>query len=173
MPGGQSSDVAIERKRLGHAAEQMEANNAGRFRVARNMLAREQRLDLRSKAECPAVVCCVERFDAVGVACKEDAAPHLVPDCECEHATEPMHHLGAVARVEVQERLRVGGRAEACTLGFELHTQLRIIVNLDIEHNDGAAALSCHRLGSAVGKIDDRKASMPQAAMPVPTPPGA
>ena len=113
MAGRQSTNIAIERKRLGHAAEQMEADDAGRFRIARNMSAREQRLDLRGEAECPAIVCRVERLDAVGIARKEEATPRLVPDGESEHATEPMHHLGAVARVEMQQRLRVGGRAEA------------------------------------------------------------
>src|SRR5207253_5394003 len=136
MPGGQSSDIPIERKRLRHAAEEMEANNAGRFRVARNMTTREQSLDLRSEAKCPAVARCIERFDAVGVTCKEDTAPHFVPDCECEHAAESMYHLGAVASVEVQERLSVGSRAEARALDLELHTQLRIVVDLAVEHDD-------------------------------------
>ena len=82
-----------------------------------------------------------------------------------------MHHLGAVARVEMQERLRVGGRAEARAVGLEVHAQLRIVVNLAVEHDDETAVFTCHRLGSTVGKVEDREPSMPQAAAPVRGPP--
>src|SRR4029077_7364990 len=116
--------------------EQIEADHAGWFRVARNLSAGEQRLDLRGEAECPAVVCGVERLDAVGVAREEEAAPRLIPDGECEHAAELVHYLGAMTRVEVQERLRVGGGAEARAVGLELGAQLRIVVDLAIEHDD-------------------------------------
>jgi len=45
-------------------------------------------------------------------------------------------------------------------------------VDFAIEHNDETAVFTGHRLGSAVGKVDDRKPSMPEAAMPVRAPPG-
>ena len=123
------------------------------------MTAGKQRLDLRGEAECPAVVCGVERLDAVRVAREEEAAPCFVPDCECEHAAQPMHHLGAMTRVEVQEHLRIGGRAEARAVGLELDAQLRIVVDLAVEHDDEPAVFTDHRLRSALGEIDDRRAA--------------
>jgi hypothetical protein len=46
MASGQSPDIAVKREWLRHAAEQMEADNTRRFRVARNVTARKQRLNL-------------------------------------------------------------------------------------------------------------------------------
>ncbi len=69
---------------------------------------------------------------------------------ESEHATEPMYHLGAVVRVKVQERLCVGGRTEAHAVVFEFRAQLRIVVDLAVEHDDETVVFTCHRLGSTV-----------------------
>ncbi len=113
VPGRQGANVAVERKRLGHASEQMKAGNSRRLGIARNAAAREQSLDLRGEAERPAVVCGVERLDAVRVASMKELVPVLIPDRETEHTAQPVHHRCAVARVEVQKRLRIGGRPEA------------------------------------------------------------
>jgi hypothetical protein len=84
-----------------------------------------------------------------------------------------MYHLGAVTRVEMQEHLRVGGRAKAGALCLEFGTELRIIVDLAIEYDDETAVFTGHWLGSTVGEVDDRKPSMPEGAMPVRAPPGS
>src|SRR5262245_33106269 len=56
VASGQRPYLAIERERLGDAAEQVEANEARRLRVARYAAASEKRLHLRGEAEGPAVV---------------------------------------------------------------------------------------------------------------------
>src|SRR6202050_2748015 len=96
----------------------------------------------------------------------------LVPDGKRKHSTKPMYHLGAVTRVEMQQHLRVGARAEAGAVRLEFGTELRIIVDLAIEYDDEAAVFTGHWLGRTVGEVDDRKPSMPESAMPVRAPPG-
>src|ERR1700691_2549074 len=96
---------------------------------------------------------------------------HLVPDSKSEHPTKSMYHLGAMARIEMQEHLGVGGRAEAGAVRLEFGAELRIIVDLAIEYDDETAVFTGHWLGSTVGEVDDRKPSMPEGAMPVRTPP--
>jgi hypothetical protein len=54
---------------------------------------------------------------------------------------------------------------------LELDAQLRVVVDLAVEHDDETAVFTCHRLGSTVGKVDDREPSMPEAATPVRGPP--
>src|SRR5580693_8478503 len=100
MAGRQRSDIPVKRKWLRHAAEQMEADHTRWFRVARNVAACKQRLNLGGKAERPSVVCGVKRLDAVRIACKEKATPRPIPYDESKHATEPMHHVSAVMRIE-------------------------------------------------------------------------
>jgi hypothetical protein len=50
VAGGQRADLAIEGKGLRHAAKQVEADEARRLRIARDALAREQRLHLARNA---------------------------------------------------------------------------------------------------------------------------
>ena len=58
-------------------------------------------------------------------------------------------------------------------VGLELRAQLRIVVDLAVEHDDETAVFTRHRLGGAVGKVEDRQPTMPEAATPVRAPPGA
>ena len=71
MPSRQSTNFAVEREWLWHAAEQVKPDKPGRFRVSGNAAACLQRLDLRGEAETPAIICGVKRFDAVGITRKE------------------------------------------------------------------------------------------------------
>src|ERR1700733_10908641 len=96
----------------------------------------------------------------------------LVPDGKRKHSTKPMYHLGAVTRVEMQEHLRVGGRAEAGAVRLEFGTELRIIVDLAIDCDDEPAVFAGHWLASTGGEGDDRQPSMPEGAMSVRAPPG-
>src|ERR1700680_533941 len=125
---------------------------------------REQRLDLRGEAKGPAVVRCVEGLDAVRISRQKKATPLLVPDSESKHAPEPMYHLGAITCIEMQERFRVGSRAKVGAVPLELSAELRIVVDLAVEDNDKLTVITCHWLGSSVGKVDDRKPSMAQTA---------
>ena len=98
VPGRQGANIAVERERLGHAAEQMKAGDPRRLGIARNPAAREQCLDLRGEAERPAVVCGVERLDAVGVAGEKELAPLSRPRSRkrtCRAAGAPSQRRGA------------------------------------------------------------------------------
>jgi hypothetical protein len=53
-----------------------------------------------------------------------------------------MYHLAAVTLVEMQKCLRVGGRAEVGAVRFEFSTELRIVVNLAVEHDDKPTVLT-------------------------------
>ncbi len=57
-------------------------------------------------------------------------------------------------------------------VSLEFSAQLRIVVDFAVEHDDETAVAAGHRLGSTVGEVDDRKPSMPEAAMTVRGPPG-
>ena len=151
----------------------MKAGNPRRLGIARNPAAREQCLDLRGEAKSPAVVCGVERLDAVGVAGKKEFAPHSIPDGEGEHAAQPVHHRGAVARVEVQKRLRIGGRAEARAGSLEFCAQRLVVVDLAVEGDDNIAVHTRHRLGCAIRQVEDRQPPMPKPAAPAGAPPDA
>src|SRR5205823_5297636 len=155
------------RKRLRHAAEEMEADQSGRLRIARDKAAGKERLDLRGEAETPAVIGGVERLYAVRVAGEKKRALAFVPDREGEHPAQALEHRAPVAGVEMQKRFRIGRRAEARALGLELGAQLRIIVNLAVEHDVDAAVLARHRLRGALREIEDRKPPMAEPAAAV------
>jgi hypothetical protein len=83
-----------------------------------------------------------------------------------------MYHLGAVPRIEMQERLGVGSGTETGAVSLKFDAQLRIVVDLAVEYDDESTVVTNHWLGSSLGKVDDRKPSVPQTAMPVQAPPG-
>src|SRR5262249_15384657 len=92
----QRTNIAIECERFGHAAEQVEPYEPSRLRVSRDAIAREQRLDLRCKTERPTVIGSVKRLDTVSVTREKQATAFCVPNRECKHAAQTLHHLGAV-----------------------------------------------------------------------------
>src|SRR5215469_16299163 len=149
----------------------MKSDNPRWFRVPRNVTACYERLDLRRKPECPTVVGCIERLDAIRIASQKKATSFTVPYNECEHATEPMYHLRAMSRVQMQQDLRIGGGSEVDTVGFKFNPQLRIVVDFTIEDDHQTFIVTRHGLSSPIGKIDDREASVTQATSPVHTPP--
>src|SRR5215813_5805908 len=59
MTGRQRSYITVKRKGFRHAPEQVEADDTRRVRIAGNLPPPEQRLNLRSKTECPAIVCSI------------------------------------------------------------------------------------------------------------------
>src|SRR5262249_27258005 len=132
----QRANIPIERERLRHATKQMEAYEPSRLWVSRDAIAREQRLDLRCKTECPTVIRSVKRLDTVSVAREKQAVAFCVPHRECEHAAQTVHHLGAVLRIEVQQHFCIGARAESRSLSLEIPSQLRMIIDFAIKYDD-------------------------------------
>src|SRR5579864_5968826 len=149
----------------------MKADQTCWFRIARDIPACEERLHLRCKAKSPAIVRCVQWLDTVWIAREKQATLLVVPDGESEHSAQPMYHFGAVPHIEMQQRLGVGSRTEVDTVFLEFGAKLWIVVDLAVEYDDESTDITNHWLGSSVGKVDDRKPSMPKTAMTVVTPP--
>jgi hypothetical protein len=156
VAGGKGADVAVEGERLRHGAEQMKPHDPCRLRVPRDAAARHQRLHLAREPEGPAVVGDIERLDAIGVARQEKALAEAVPDGEGVHAAQAPRHRRPVQGVEVQQRLGVGRGAEPAALRLDLGAQGGQVVDLAVEDDDEPAVLAGHRLGGALGQVDDR-----------------
>src|SRR5215469_4480364 len=102
VAGGQGADLSIKRKRRQNTTEQMKPNNSRRFRIARDVIACQQRFHLRGKTERPSIICRVHRLDTVWVTCQENTAPKVVPDGEGKHPAQSINHFGTVARIKMK-----------------------------------------------------------------------
>src|ERR1700756_530563 len=58
-----------------------------------------------------------------------------------------------------------------CIASTTLARGVRIVADFSVKNDDEAAIITCHRLGCAVGQINDGEAAVPEPAMPVATPP--
>src|SRR5438045_294650 len=83
-----------------------------------------------------------------------------------------MHHLSAVAGIEVQKRFGIRRCSELDSFGLQLRAQFRVVVDLAIEYNDETTVFANHRLRRAIRQIEDRQTAMGQTATAVCTPPG-
>src|SRR5205807_5075621 len=100
----------------------------------------------------------------VRIAGEKEAASLLIPNSEGEHSAQPVHHIGAVARVKMKERFCIRSCAEMRTIRFKLDPQLRVVVDLPVKHDDETAIVTAHRLRCAVGQIEDGEASVSEPA---------
>jgi hypothetical protein len=116
--GRHRADAAPHREGLGHAAQQMEADDAGGIGIAADGSAGEQRLGLRGEADRPAVVGVVERLDAVRIA-REKHPPLLrIPERESEHPAQIVEHFRTARGVQLQQDfgVRLGREPHAARL---------------------------------------------------------
>ncbi len=98
----------------------------------------------------------------------EEEGPLLrVPDREGEHPVEEREHVGAPAGIALEEDLRVGARAEADPLPLQTRAQLRVVVDLPVEHDGEAARGVRHRLRRRGREIHDGEAPVPEGHRPV------
>ena len=149
------ADALPDGEGLGHAAQQMEADDARGIGIARYGATGQQRLGLRGEAQGPAIVGIVERLDAERIAGQQEPALPRIPQAEGEHAAQRLDHGRAALLVELQHHLGVGVGTEATALGFELGLELAVIVDLAVEGDGERAVGAVHRLRAALGKIDD------------------
>src|SRR4028118_1990360 len=81
-------------------------------------------------------------------------------DAEREHPLEAFHEALTPAVVALQEYLRVGGGEEAVSfLLLEIATELGVVVDAAVECYGQSELGVHHRLGAAVGEVDDLQAS--------------
>ena len=99
----------------------------------------------------------VERLHAHAVAHHHQRAVPRVVEGEGEDAVEPLHHLLAIAQVEVEEHLGVAVAAEAIAVGDELLAKHAVVVDFAVVDDGHGAGDVRHRLVAAGGQVDDRE----------------
>src|ERR1700758_5329472 len=82
-----------------------------------------------------------------------------------------MHQSFSITRVKMENSFGIGCCAEPDSCAFEFGAQLRVVVDFSVEHDDQTTVITHHRLGRAVGKIDDRKSPMTESAPSIRIPP--
>src|SRR5262245_35399768 len=105
---GQSPNSLIGGKGFRNAPKQTKSNPTRRLLTAADFPPNEQRLNLRCKAESPAIVRIVQRLDAVGITRQQKSVLLSVPQTECKHSAEIIHHCLAFFRIKMKQDLRVG-----------------------------------------------------------------
>ena len=165
VAGRERPRAAVERVRLGDVAPQEKAGVARRVRLGVHAAHREQRLDLRRRPQRPPVVGDVERLDPVGVAGQQQPGAVGVPEREREHAPEVLDERRPLLLVEPEQDLGVRRRPEAVALPLEVALERLVVVDLAVEDDRHRPALAPgrHRLGAALGEVDDREPAVPQA----------
>src|ERR1700719_4276067 len=81
----QGPNILVDRERLRYSSPEIEPYLTHRIRIARDLAAREHRLDLRGEAKGPTIIRVVERLDAVGIASKQEPPAQRIPDGKREH----------------------------------------------------------------------------------------
>ena len=99
----------------------------------------------------------IKGLDPESIPRQKDVAAHVVPDTEGEHAVQVQRQVAPPLLVAVHEHLgvRVVGE-EAVARTLELGAKLAMVVDLAIEHDDGAAFGVGHGLRAA-GVVEDRQ----------------
>ena len=163
MARRKTGDAFVESERRREVAPEEETDVAGRLGRGVDAAAGKQCLDLGSEAESLAVIGVVQGLDAKGIAGDEKSLFAVVPDGKGIHAAEFVQHRFALEFVKVKEDLGVALGNEAAAFGFELGTELAVVVDLAVEGDDEGAVVAEHRLGAGRGEIDNRKAAMAKA----------
>src|SRR5690242_5630015 len=101
----------------------------------------EDRLDLRAENHPTWQVRVVQGLHAYPVTREKQLAPAGVPDCEREHAIEPLHAARSLFLIEMNDRLGVGGRPERVSPSFELASQGLVVVHLAVVRDPNGSIL--------------------------------
>src|SRR6476661_6348853 len=96
----------------------------------------------------------VERLDADAIPGENEPPLRLGPEPNCEHPTKPRKYFYVPFEESLQDNLGVTPRSEPSSQSFQFLPQLRMIVDLAVENDDGIAGLASHRLIAAF-QIDD------------------
>ena len=123
---------------------------------------REQRLELGAEQQRVSEVGVVERLLAESVTSEQQAPVLLVPECEREHAVEPLDTARSVILVQVDDHLGVGVRCEAMAALHEIRAQLAVVVDLAVLDDLERAVFVADRLIARV-QVDDRQPAKAEA----------
>src|SRR5262249_16219545 len=114
----------------------------------------QQRLELRREPDSVLVDPVDQRLLPDPVASQHQALPLPIPEGQREHATQAAHEVEAFGFVEVDETFRVRARTKGMARSVELRAQLRVVVDLAVEHDGDGLVLVPDRLTPGV-EVDD------------------
>ena len=117
-----------------------------------------ERLDFGTVDEPVAVLRVVERFDAEDVARADELLSHVVPDGDCEHATQTLEDAHAPFLVTVHDDFGVTVRRELVARRAQLVAQFPEVVDLAVERDGHVSLGVAHGLFAAL-EVDDRQAA--------------
>ncbi len=101
----------------------------------------------------------VQRLDAEPVPAQDYPARVTLGDAEREHTFETLHEALSPAVVAFQEHISIAGREEAVSPLLEFATELGVVVDAAVEGYGQPELGLYHRLGAAVGEVNDLQAS--------------
>src|SRR5262249_15120776 len=166
--GGRQFVNAFERgARRGYVAVAQICVNRRRIDFARNALVGQQPLQLRGEEKMVAELRVEERLFTDAVSRQEESPPPPVPNSEGEHSAQLGQTIDTPLLVGADDRFRIRARAEAVAQALKLSAETLEVVDLAVEGDPYVAARVRHRLAARFGKVDDRKAAVPQRAAPV------
>ena len=122
----------------------------------------QQRLDLGSEGEQPAVPEVVERLDAQPVARAEQALVRLVPYREGEHAAEAANAFIAILLVGVENGFGVAAAVITMPGALQFGPQIGMIEDFAVVGDPQRAVLVGHRLGAG-RQVNDAQAAVAES----------
>jgi hypothetical protein len=108
------------------------------------------------------VVGIVERFNSKGVSGERETFFSGIPNSKCEHAVEPREAVDSIFCPCLKKDLGIGLGSEDGPAGFEVATELNVVVDFAIKNEVPAIVGGGHRLGTT-REVKDTEASMTQA----------
>ena len=127
-----------------------------------NATASEQSLDLRSKAEYAVAMKEKKRLLTDVIAREKQSMTRTVPDRERKHTAQVAHAVGAVLFVQMDDDFGVRGSLELVTVGLEVPTEIKKVVDLAVK-NDPNGAVFVRDWLAAVLDVNDAQPTMSQA----------
>src|SRR5690606_16566945 len=109
----------------------------------------------------------VERLDTEPVACNECPARRSLDDDEREHAVEALDAALAPLRIGLEDHLRIARRTESMAEVLELSPKRLEVVDAAVENDHEAELVVDHRLGRALGQVEDLQAPVAQRHVPL------
>src|SRR5712691_7689542 len=108
----------------------------------------------------------MQRLLSEAVSCQQQTFSALIPECEREHPTQPLHALGPKLLVQVNDHLSVSAGVEAVATSFQRRAQLWEVVDLPIEDDPNSSVLVVDGLMPR-RQIDDTQPAHAQRGTPL------
>src|SRR5262249_15800738 len=154
MTGWQLEDVAEDCPRRQRAPEREDLAERGGIDSRVNPTGRKDRLDFRTKEQCPARLRIEERPHAQPVSPEEERPLLCVPDGDDKLAIESLEAAGSELLVQVQDDFRISVRREPMAACLQVPSQLDVIEHFAVEDDPQGPVFVGDRLLTGM-QIDD------------------